>query len=74
MKILLALAAFALAAAFVVSATMGAEGIRELLKSLAQKRGFYIPSFYDVQYRADGTIDRFVPNSGSGAPAASFFQ
>ena len=42
---------------------------RELLKSLAQKRGFYIPSFYDVQYRDDGTIDRFVPNAGSGAPA-----
>src|SRR5262245_25140959 len=33
---------------------------RELLTSLAQKRGFYIPSFYEVEYRDDGTISRFV--------------
>ena len=43
---------------------------RELLKSLAQKRGFYIPSFYDVEYQDDGTIARFVPREGTGAPGA----
>ena len=41
---------------------------RELLTSLAQKRGFYIPSFYDVEYRDDGTINRFVARDGTGAP------
>jgi radical SAM superfamily enzyme YgiQ (UPF0313 family) len=43
-------------------------GRRDLLMSLAHKRGFYIPSFYDVEYKADGTIDRFVPKEGTGAP------
>jgi radical SAM superfamily enzyme YgiQ (UPF0313 family) len=42
----------------------------DLLKSLAKKRGFYIPSFYDVEYKADGTIARFVPKDGTGAPLA----
>ncbi|HEU4688920.1 MAG TPA: hypothetical protein VFS23_11190, partial [Vicinamibacterales bacterium] len=36
-------------------------GRRDLLKALAKKRGFYIPSFYEVEYKADKTIDRFVP-------------
>jgi radical SAM superfamily enzyme YgiQ (UPF0313 family) len=39
-----------------------------LLKSLAGRRGFYIPSFYDVDYNADGTIRRFVPRERTGAP------
>jgi radical SAM superfamily enzyme YgiQ (UPF0313 family) len=42
---------------------------QDLLKTLAGKRGFYIPSFYDVEYKADSTIERFVPKEGSGAPA-----
>jgi len=46
-----------------------AGGRGELLKSLARKRGFYIPSFYDVSYKTDGTIDRFEPRAGTGAPA-----
>jgi radical SAM superfamily enzyme YgiQ (UPF0313 family) len=45
-------------------------GRRALLMSLAKKRGFYIPSFYDVEYKADGTIDRFVPKEGTDAPPA----
>src|SRR5918993_1419434 len=45
-------------------------GRRDLLKSLAKKRGFYIPSFYDVEYKTDGTIDRFIPKEGTGAPPA----
>jgi radical SAM superfamily enzyme YgiQ (UPF0313 family) len=32
------------------------------------ERGFYVPSFYDVRHRADGTIDAFVPKAGTGAP------
>jgi radical SAM superfamily enzyme YgiQ (UPF0313 family) len=43
-------------------------GRRDLLTSLAARRGFYIPSFYDVEYKTDGTIDRFVPKEGTGAP------
>ena len=41
----------------------------DLLKSLATKRGFYIPSFYRVDYDATGLIERFVPLDGTGAPA-----
>ena len=41
----------------------------ELLRQLAGQRGFYIPSFYDVEYAADGSIERFVPKEGTGAPA-----
>ena len=41
----------------------------EQLRRLAQARGYYIPSFYDVEYAADGTIARFVPRDGTGAPA-----
>jgi radical SAM superfamily enzyme YgiQ (UPF0313 family) len=40
----------------------------ELLRSLAQKRGFYIPSFYDVEYAPDGAITRFVAREETGAP------
>jgi radical SAM superfamily enzyme YgiQ (UPF0313 family) len=42
----------------------------DLLKSLARQRGFYIPSFYGVEYRADGTIERFVPREDTDAPQA----
>ena len=35
-----------------------------------RQRGFYIPSFYDVEYAADGTIARYVPREGTGAPPA----
>jgi radical SAM superfamily enzyme YgiQ (UPF0313 family) len=44
-------------------------GRRDLLRRLATQRGFYIPSFYDVEYTADGKIDRFVPKADTGAPA-----
>ncbi len=40
----------------------------EQLKRLAQARGYYIPSFYDVEYAADGTIVKYVPRDGTGAP------
>ena len=40
----------------------------EQLQRLAQARGYYIPSFYDVEYKSDGTIERFVARDGTGAP------
>ncbi len=39
----------------------------DLLRRLAQERGFYIPSFYDVRYSPDGPIEAFVPRDGTGA-------
>ena len=45
-------------------------GRGDLLKALTKKRGFYIPSFYDVEYKPDNTIARFVPREGTGAPAS----
>lgn len=42
-------------------------GRTELLKRLAAKRGFYIPSFYEVEYKTDGTIERYVPREGTSA-------
>jgi radical SAM superfamily enzyme YgiQ (UPF0313 family) len=42
----------------------------DLLRALAAERGFYIPSFYDVRYAADGSIDAFEPRPGTGAPPA----
>jgi radical SAM superfamily enzyme YgiQ (UPF0313 family) len=40
----------------------------ELLRLLAAERGYYVPAFYDVHYRADGSIDRFAPRPGTDAP------
>ncbi len=41
----------------------------ELLQQLSTRRGFYIPSFYDVEYAADGSIVRYVPREHTAAPA-----
>jgi len=40
----------------------------DLLRRLAVERGFYIPTFYDVRHRDDGTIEAFVPRPETGAP------
>jgi radical SAM superfamily enzyme YgiQ (UPF0313 family) len=45
-----------------------ASGHDDFLRRLAQERGFYIPSFYDVHYNDSGTIAAFVPKAGTGAP------
>ena len=39
-----------------------------LLQHLASRRGYYIPSFYDVEYAADGSIARYVASPDTGAP------
>jgi radical SAM superfamily enzyme YgiQ (UPF0313 family) len=49
-------------------ACQGASDRSDLLRRLAAERGFYVPSFYDVRYAEDGTIEAFVPKAGSGAP------
>jgi radical SAM superfamily enzyme YgiQ (UPF0313 family) len=41
----------------------------EIYTQLATRRGFYVPSLYDVHYNADSTIAAFEPKAGSGAPA-----
>src|SRR5215212_475908 len=47
----------------------GTSSRSEQLKRLAQARGYYIPSFYDVEYAGDGTIAGYEPRPGTGAPA-----
>ncbi|MFF5114927.1 TIGR03960 family B12-binding radical SAM protein [Streptosporangium sp. NPDC000509] len=48
--------------------TEGSPGGRdELLMRLAESGGVYVPKFYDVDYHADGRIQRVTPNR-SGAP------
>jgi radical SAM superfamily enzyme YgiQ (UPF0313 family) len=51
-----------------VAAYEGATSRADLLQRLAARRGFYIPSLYEVEYAADGSIARFVPQEGSAAP------
>ena len=36
---------------------------REFLEMAAEIPGIYVPAFYDVFYKEDGTIDRMVPNN-----------
>ena len=51
-------------------ATGDLEAREDVLKALAPLRGFYIPSFYDVEYGQDRSITAFRPREGTGAPAA----
>ena len=51
-----------------VGAIRGADDRPSLFRELASVRGFYIPSFYDVRYAADGTIAAYEPKAGTGAP------
>jgi radical SAM superfamily enzyme YgiQ (UPF0313 family) len=41
----------------------------ETLRRLSQSRGYYIPSFYDVEYDDSGVIARYVAREATGAPA-----
>src|SRR5256714_4960398 len=38
----------------------GASDRRELLHALSRERGFYIPSFYEPQYAADGSLSCYT--------------
>ena len=42
---------------------------RRLYERLAQSRGFYVPSLYDVTYDGPGRVAAITPRAGSGAPA-----
>jgi radical SAM superfamily enzyme YgiQ (UPF0313 family) len=52
-----------------LDAVAAASSRDDLLRRLAQARGFYVPSFYDVHYHDDGTIVGWTPRPGTGAPA-----
>jgi len=52
-----------------LTAFKGASDRDDLLRRLVTERGFYVPSFYDVTHRLDGTIEAFVPKADTGAPA-----
>jgi radical SAM superfamily enzyme YgiQ (UPF0313 family) len=51
-----------------VRAFRGASDRDDLLRRLVAERGFYVPSFYDIRYGGDGTIDAYEPRAGTGAP------
>jgi radical SAM superfamily enzyme YgiQ (UPF0313 family) len=51
-----------------VNAFRDATDREDLLRLLTRERGFYVPSFYDVKYAEDGTIDSFVVKEGTTAP------
>ena len=51
-----------------VSALTGSERRDEALRQLAGRTGFYVPSFYDVEYATDGSIARYLPRAGTAAP------
>ena len=40
---------------------------KDFLEMAAEIPGIYVPSFYDVWYKEDGTIDRMVPGQSSCA-------
>ena len=40
----------------------------DVLTGLAGERGFYVPSFYDVRYAGNGTIEAFEARQGTAAP------
>ncbi len=49
-------------------AALDAGGSREeVLQRLAVQRGFYVPSFYDVETGSEGTAVRHTPKPGTGA-------
>ena len=52
-----------------VTALRETSGREELYSALAGRRGFYIPSLYDVRYSETGAIAAMEPRAGSGAPA-----
>jgi radical SAM superfamily enzyme YgiQ (UPF0313 family) len=51
-----------------VSAVRGSADRDELYSTLVTKRGFYLPSMYDVRYADSGSIASMEPRPGSGAP------
>jgi radical SAM superfamily enzyme YgiQ (UPF0313 family) len=42
-----------------------ADSREDLLLRLTREAGFYVPRFYDVHYREDGSLGRFAPTNGA---------
>ncbi|MDD6275926.1 MAG: TIGR03960 family B12-binding radical SAM protein [Clostridia bacterium] len=40
---------------------------KTLLRDLASRKGFYVPSFYEVEYNTDGTVKRVTPQENAPA-------
>jgi len=51
-----------------LEAFTAADGRDDLLRRLAQQRGFYIPSFYEPRYADNGTLTAIEPKPGTDAP------
>jgi len=49
-------------------AVSGSSDRRQLLRALSHERGFYIPSFYEPQYAADGSLAGYVPLDAADVP------
>ena len=47
---------------------------KEFLEMAAEIEGIYVPAFYDVTYKEDGTIESFRPNNVSGKAGRSVYQ
>jgi radical SAM superfamily enzyme YgiQ (UPF0313 family) len=54
-----------------MSAIGASTGREDLLRRLSTSRGFYVPSLYDVEYGADGTIAKMAPRVIEGAAGAA---
>lgn len=52
----------------IISGKKAGKSKEEILLDLAGIQGVYVPQFYDVTYKEDGTIDAIVPNR-EGVPA-----
>jgi radical SAM superfamily enzyme YgiQ (UPF0313 family) len=46
----------------------GSRDRQRLLSDLARRRGFYVPSFYDVTYAGPGRVAAITPKPGTDAP------
>lgn len=46
----------------------GRKNKQEYLKAIAELEGVYVPSFYDVEYNADGTVSVIKPNTPEAKP------
>jgi radical SAM superfamily enzyme YgiQ (UPF0313 family) len=51
-----------------VDALTRSEGHDDAMRELAGRTGFYVPSFYDVEYAPNGSIARYVARPGTAAP------
>jgi radical SAM superfamily enzyme YgiQ (UPF0313 family) len=51
-----------------VEAFQQASSRDDVLQHLVTQRGFYVPAFYDVRYKDNGTIEAFVTKAGTAAP------